>query len=197
MDNHIPIVEHKPALLGPPLDAPPFFVILFGCFQHAFSERVQHAVAGTVANHEIICKGCDVLDVQKQDVFALFVLQGIDYFMSKFESVQISPLSYSVIASVLSGAAVCWRRRRRRAKQSLGSSGVANHVGDCFVGLRPPRNDGVFLLSFLRCRAKTSLQTFQTFHHAKVTTVMRQKDQQVQADQLDLPAQFFIDMLIR
>ena len=29
---------------------------------------------------------------KKQDVFALFVLQGVDDFMGKFECVQISPL---------------------------------------------------------------------------------------------------------
>ncbi|HLE90238.1 MAG TPA: hypothetical protein VI753_03740, partial [Anaerolineales bacterium] len=62
-------------------------------------QRVQHAVAGAAANHEVICEGGDVLDVQKQDVFALFVLQGGDDFMCKFECVQLSPLLWYVIAS--------------------------------------------------------------------------------------------------
>ena len=84
MYDHIAIIQHQPAFLGLALDPPLFLMVLFGGFQHAFGERVQHAVAGAVANHEIICKGRDVLDVQKQDVFTLFVLQGGDDFMCKF-----------------------------------------------------------------------------------------------------------------
>ena len=91
MYDHITIIKHEPAFLGLSLDASFFLVILFGFFQHAFGKRVQHAVAGAVANHEIICEGRDVLDVQKQDVFALFVLQGGDDFVCKFECVQLSP----------------------------------------------------------------------------------------------------------
>ena len=59
-------------------------------------------------------------------------------------------------------------------------------------GKARPRNDGMFLFSLLRSRAKSCLQTFQTFHHAKVTTVMRQKDQKVQADHLYLLAKFLV-----
>ena len=88
MHHHIAVIQYQPAFVGLALDASFFLVVRFGGFQHAFGECVQHAVAGTVANHEIICKGRDVLDVQKQDVFTLFVLQGGDDFMCKFECVQ-------------------------------------------------------------------------------------------------------------
>lgn len=88
MHDHIAIIEHQPAFVSLALDASFFLVVLFGRFQHTFGERVQHAVAGAVANHEIICEGRDVLDVQKQDVFTLFVLQGGDDLMCKFECVQ-------------------------------------------------------------------------------------------------------------
>jgi len=67
-------------------------VVFFRCFKHAFGEGVEHAVACAIANDEIISEGCDIFDVKKQDVFALFVLQGIDDFMCEFECVQISPL---------------------------------------------------------------------------------------------------------
>jgi hypothetical protein len=67
-------------------------VFLFGGLQHSFGKCVEHAVAGAIANDEIICKRCNVFDVEKQDVFALFVLQGGDDFMCKIECVQISPL---------------------------------------------------------------------------------------------------------
>jgi len=92
MHNNIAVIQHEPALLGLPFDASFFLMFLFGGLQNAFSKRVEHPVAGAVANDEIICKRRDVFDVKKQDVLALFVLQGGDDFMCKFECVQISPL---------------------------------------------------------------------------------------------------------
>jgi hypothetical protein len=74
-----------------PFHAALFLVILLGGFKHAFGERIQHAVAGAIADDEIISERCDVFDVEEQDVFTLFVLQGGDDFMCKFECVQISP----------------------------------------------------------------------------------------------------------
>ena len=91
MDDHIPIIEHKPAFLRLSFDTAFFLVVLLGRFQHAFGKRVEHTVAGAVADDEIIGKRCNVFDVEKQDVFTLFVLQGGDDFMCKFECVQISP----------------------------------------------------------------------------------------------------------
>ena len=94
MDHDIAIIEHEPAFLSLSFDPSFFLVLLFGGFQYTFRERVQHAITGTVANDKIICKRCDVLDVEKQDVFALSVLQGVDDLMGKFECVQISPLYF-------------------------------------------------------------------------------------------------------
>jgi hypothetical protein len=84
MDNHIAIVKNKPAFLSLPLDPAFFFVILLCGFEYALGERVQHAVAGAVTDDEIIGKRCNVFDVQKQDVFALSILQGSDDLMCKF-----------------------------------------------------------------------------------------------------------------
>jgi hypothetical protein len=84
MYHHIPIIEHEPALLSLPLDPPFFLMFLFGGFQNTLGKPVQHPVAGAVADDEIICKRRDVFDVKKQDVFALFVLQGGDDLMCKF-----------------------------------------------------------------------------------------------------------------
>lgn len=92
MDNDIAIIEHEPAFLGLSLYASLFLVFLFGCLQHPFGKGVEHTVTGAIANDEIICKRSNVFDVEKQDVFALFVLQGGDDFMCKIECVQISPL---------------------------------------------------------------------------------------------------------
>lgn len=92
MHNHVAVIEQEPAIPGLSLHAA-FFLVIFLCrFQHGFGKRVQHAVAGAVADDEIIGKRCDVLDVEQQDVFALFVLKGVDDFMREFECVQWSPL---------------------------------------------------------------------------------------------------------
>ena len=84
MDDNVPIIEHKPAFAGLTFDSSFFLVIFLGCFEHAFGKRVEHAVAGAVADDEIIGKRCHVFNVKKQDVFTLFVLQGFDDFMGKF-----------------------------------------------------------------------------------------------------------------
>jgi hypothetical protein len=91
MYHHIAVIEHEPAFLGLPFDATLFLMILFGRFQYTFGECVEHSVTGAVANNKIICKRRDVFDIEKKDVFALFILQGGDDFMGKFKCVQISP----------------------------------------------------------------------------------------------------------
>ena len=84
MHDHIAIVKDEPTLLRLTFDASFFLIVNLRSFQHAFGKRVQHAVAGAVANDEIICKGCNVFYIEEQDVFALLVLQGADDFMGKF-----------------------------------------------------------------------------------------------------------------
>ena len=84
MHYHVAVIEHEPAFARLSLHTAFLFVILSGCFQYALGERIEHPVAGPVADDEIICKRCNILDVEKQDVFALLVLQGFDDFMSKF-----------------------------------------------------------------------------------------------------------------
>jgi hypothetical protein len=81
MHYHIAEVEYEPAFARLSLHAATLLVIRFGGFQHAFGKRVEHAVTGSVANDEVIGKRCNILNVEKQDVFALFVLQGFDDFM--------------------------------------------------------------------------------------------------------------------
>lgn len=92
MQHHISVVNDHPAVAGQSL----FFSLLmmFGAdvIEHGIRERIDHSVAGAVANDEIICKGNHIFNVDQDDVFALFVLQGVDDFTSKFECVQISPL---------------------------------------------------------------------------------------------------------
>ena len=92
MNDHISKIHYQPAFAGLTFDAAAFLVIFFCGFEHAFGQRVQHTVAGAVAPYKIISKGCDVLNIEKQNVLALFVLEGFDDLMCKFECVQVSPL---------------------------------------------------------------------------------------------------------
>jgi hypothetical protein len=84
MYDHVAKIEHEPAFAGLSLHAAFLFVILLGFLQHTLGKRVEHAVAGTVADDKVVSKRCYILDVKKQDVFTLFVLQGFDDFMGKF-----------------------------------------------------------------------------------------------------------------
>ena len=56
MYDHVTVIEHEPAFVGYAGDAPLFLVIIFCGFQHAFGKRVEHAVAGAVANDEVVGK---------------------------------------------------------------------------------------------------------------------------------------------
>ena len=91
MNDHVAVIHHEPALLRFAVHAALFLVILFCGFEHAFGKRIQHTVAGAVADDKIIGKCCNILDVEKQNIFALFVLQGFNDLMCKFECVQVSP----------------------------------------------------------------------------------------------------------
>ena len=81
MHHHVPEIEQEPAFARLSFYTALFLEIAFGCLQHALGQCVEHAVTGAVADDEIIGKRCDVFDVEEQDVFALFVLQGFDDFM--------------------------------------------------------------------------------------------------------------------
>ena len=91
MNDHIAIIQHQPAFTRLAFDSAFFPMMRARGFEHGFGERVEHAVAGAVAQDEIICKGCNVFDIEEEDVFALFVLQGVDYRMGKVKRFQRSP----------------------------------------------------------------------------------------------------------
>jgi hypothetical protein len=41
-------------------------------------QSVQHTITGAVSDDKIIGKGCNVLDIKQEKIFALFLLQCID-----------------------------------------------------------------------------------------------------------------------
>jgi hypothetical protein len=52
---------------------------------------MQHAVAGGSTDNEVIRKGCDLLDIQQEDIFSLLFFKGINDRMGKFQGIQSSP----------------------------------------------------------------------------------------------------------
>ena len=56
MHDHVTVIEYEPAFVRYAGNAPLLLVIIFCGFQHAFGKRVEHAVAGAVADDEVIRK---------------------------------------------------------------------------------------------------------------------------------------------
>ena len=84
MQDHIAKIYNNPAVAGEALLLA--FFLMFGAdiFNGGFGEGVDHAVAGAGANNEIIGKRNDFFQINKDDIFTLFVFQGVYDFTSKF-----------------------------------------------------------------------------------------------------------------
>jgi hypothetical protein len=106
MHNDVSIINYYPAVPGFPLFAALLMMLGANSLERAVCERVQHAIAGACAKHEVVREGGDVFDVQQQDVFAFFVFEHINYGMSKFEWVQESPHNGSLGRLRSGGAAL-------------------------------------------------------------------------------------------
>lgn len=91
MDNHIAIVHDHPAVAGMPLLFPLLSMFFADFFHGGIREGIEHAVTGTGANDKVIGKGNDILQVHQDNVFTLFVFQGVYDFAGKFERIQVSP----------------------------------------------------------------------------------------------------------
>ena len=92
MYNDIAVIQHKPASLRFPFDAPFPLVLYAGFFNHPVGQSIQHTVASGSTNNEIICEGSVFFYIQQEDIFGFFIFQCIDYGMSEFQCIQISPL---------------------------------------------------------------------------------------------------------
>jgi len=55
-ERHVAVVEHELVVCSFSSYISPFLIILLGCFEHSLRQGVQHAVAGAVADDEIIRK---------------------------------------------------------------------------------------------------------------------------------------------
>jgi hypothetical protein len=100
MYHNITVIDNQPAAFGFPLD-PAFPFMLFMCFfDHSISQGIQHAAAGASADDEVTCEGCNLFNIQQENVFPLFIFQGIDNGMCKIQRIQISPLPYKNIETM-------------------------------------------------------------------------------------------------
>lgn len=88
MDDHVAEVHHQPAVLGFAFDAAFSLLFAFERLHYRFGERVQHAVAGAGAKHEVVGEGGDILEVDQEDVFAFFVFKRGYDGTGKVECVQ-------------------------------------------------------------------------------------------------------------
>ncbi len=91
MQDHIAKVSDHPAIAGQPLLFTLLLMFDTDVIEHSVGERIDHAVAGAGTNDKIIGKGNNFLNVDQDNIFALFIFQGIDDFASKFQCVQGSP----------------------------------------------------------------------------------------------------------
>jgi hypothetical protein len=93
MYYNITKVCNYPAITGQTLLFTPLLVFDTNIINHRVRERIDHAVAGTGADDEIISKGNNFLNIDQDNIFPLFIFQGVDDFTSKFQCVQGSPHS--------------------------------------------------------------------------------------------------------
>lgn len=91
MNDYITVIHYQPAIAGFSLFATFLFVLFAGAFQYSFGQGVQHTIAGAIAKDKIVGERGNVLDVEQQDVFTLFLFQGMYNGASQFKCVQMSP----------------------------------------------------------------------------------------------------------
>lgn len=65
VDDHVAVVHYQPAIAGFTFH-PAFLLMVCPHFiYHCFCEGIQHAVAGAVAEHEVVSKGCYVFQIEQ------------------------------------------------------------------------------------------------------------------------------------
>jgi hypothetical protein len=92
MHDYITKIHDHPAVTGEALLLSLFLMSGADVFNGGVGKGVNHAVAGAGADNKIVSKRNDVFQVYQDNVFSLFIFQGVYDFTSKFECVQFSPL---------------------------------------------------------------------------------------------------------
>lgn len=91
MDHDVLEISHHPAIAGLPLDVEEVIEFLFDEFPQRSGQRLQHAVAGAVADDEIIRKCGDLVNIKQKNIFGFLVLQEVDDLMRFFDGLQFTP----------------------------------------------------------------------------------------------------------
>ncbi len=84
MNNHIAIIDDHPAVAGEALLFSLFLMFGTNVFDGGLGERIQHTVAGAGADDKIVSKRDNVFQVYQDNIFALFIFQGVYDFTCKF-----------------------------------------------------------------------------------------------------------------
>ena len=65
MQDHVTVVYYEPAIAGLTLFAA-FFLMLFAhSVQNRIGQRIEHAVAGAVADNKVVCEASDVFKIEQ------------------------------------------------------------------------------------------------------------------------------------
>jgi hypothetical protein len=86
--DHVAVVHYQPAVAGFAFQPAFLFMLCTHVIYDRFCQGVQHAVAGAVADDEVVGEGGNVFQIEQQNVFALFFFQGVDDGAGKFKCVQ-------------------------------------------------------------------------------------------------------------
>ena len=91
MDDNIAIINNYPTTIRRTFNTPLPIVIYARLLYHPIRQGIQHAVTGGSADNEVIREGCDLFNIQQDDIFAFLFFKGIDDRVCKFQCIQNSP----------------------------------------------------------------------------------------------------------
>ena len=91
MDDDISIINDDPDAIRRSFNSSLFAVFYASLLHHSIGKGIQHAVAGGSTDNEVIRKGCDLFDIQQEDILSFLFFKGIDDRMGKFQGIQGSP----------------------------------------------------------------------------------------------------------
>lgn len=142
MYDHISQIYQHPTTLGIAFFFTNHLKFFFNIFQNGIRKAFDHPFAAARTEDEIIGKRGNILNVHQQDIFTLFVLQGVDNTAGKFDWFQNSPLQLN-FESILSiqRKARQWRvngacRFENTAEQDQMANGHAPQCAHRFLGNR-------------------------------------------------------------
>lgn len=91
MHHHIAVVYDDPALPGLPLPVPAPVVLVIHCFESGVRQRIEHSIAGSRAQDEVVCERCDLPNIEKEDLFAFLAFKRFHNSVRQVKCVQVSP----------------------------------------------------------------------------------------------------------